>query len=546
MRNLLTRLVFYINLIAGLTILILSSCASVQSPTGGPRDSIAPKVVKETPKNLTRNFAEKEIEIQFDEFIKLTNEFSEISISPALDVMPEFKAKKQNLLIKFSQPLEANTTYTINFGKSITDVNESNILPNYTYVFATGNQIDSLSLSGSVTSSLTKEKLKDVTVFVLPTKQDSLFGKKRASFFTTTDTSGNFILKNLREDTYRVYALNEQGGGDRIYNGQNEEIGFLDEPIVLNKNTDNIELEVFKAVPRNFSVNERKIEADGRVLITFNKPLLKPSVTIIEPIELNTTKTFEITATRDTALIWLPDLTFDSLKVAISDSGTPQDTITLRRNKRDTYNRAVLVTDNIIGTKLRPRSDVLLRMSSPIATAQEANISLLEDSVAVRYQLIKQATGNNRIYGIKYPWKLNKEYILRFNENAFTDIFGNKSKLYIKRFTLDTEDNYGNISIKATVPDTLASYIIQWMNDKETIYRQDIISKNTTLNYLTYPTAKYRLRVIYDENKNGIWDTGNVFNKQQPERTWTFDKIISLRPNWDLEEVMVIPKPDPE
>lgn len=546
MRNLLTRLVFYINLIAGLTILILSSCASVQSPTGGPRDSIAPKVVKETPKNLTRNFAEKEIEIQFDEFIKLTNEFSEISISPALDVMPEFKAKKQNLLIKFSQPLEANTTYTINFGKSITDVNESNILPNYTYVFATGNQIDSLSLSGSVTSSLTKEKLKDVTVFVLPTKQDSLFGKKRASFFTTTDTSGNFILKNLREDTYRVYALNEQGGGDRIYNGQNEEIGFLDEPIVLNKNTDNIELEVFKAVPRNFSVNERKIEADGRVLITFNKPLLKPSVTIIEPIELNTTKTFEITATRDTAVIWLPDLTFDSLKVAISDSGTPQDTITLRRNKRDTYNRAVLVTDNIIGTKLRPRSDVLLRMSSPIATAQEANISLLEDSVAVRYQLIKQATGNNRIYGIKYPWKLNKEYILRFNENAFTDIFGNKSKLYIKRFTLDTEDNYGNISIKATVPDTLASYIVQWMNDKETIYRQDIISKNTTLNYLTYPTAKYRLRVIYDENKNGIWDTGNVFNKQQPERTWTFDKIISLRPNWDLEEVMVIPKPDPE
>ncbi len=546
MRNLLTRLVFYINLIAGLTILILSSCASVQSPTGGPRDSIAPKVVKETPKNLTRNFAEKEIEIQFDEFIKLTNEFSEISISPALDVMPEFKAKKQNLLIKFSQPLEANTTYTINFGKSITDVNESNILPNYTYVFATGNQIDSLSLSGSVTSSLTKEKLKDVTVFVLPTKQDSLFGKKRASFFTTTDSSGNFRLKNLREDTYRVYALNEQGGGDRIYNGQNEEIGFLDEPIVLNKNTDNIELEVFKAVPRNFSVNERKIEADGRVLLTFNKPLLKPSVTIIEPIELNTTKTFEITATRDTAVIWLPDLTFDSLKVAISDSGTPQDTITLRRNKRDTYNRAVLVTDNIIGTKLRPRSDVLLRMSSPIATAQEANISLLEDSVAVRYQLIKQATGNNRIYGIKYPWKLNKEYILRFNENAFTDIFGNKSKLYIKRFTLDTEDNYGNISIKATVPDTLASYIVQWMNDKETIYRQDIISKNTTLNYLTYPTAKYRLRVIYDENKNGIWDTGNVFNKQQPERTWTFDKIISLRPNWDLEEVMVIPKPDPE
>ena len=524
---------------------LFSSCASVQSPTGGPRDTIAPQIIKETPKNLTRNFASEEIQIQFDEFIKLTNEFTEISISPALDILPEFKAKKQNLGIKFSKPLEENTTYTINFGKAIADVNESNILKNYTYVFATGNQIDSLSLSGTVTSSLTKEKLKDVTVFILPTSQDSLFGKKRASFFTTTDTAGKFSLKNLREDSYRIYALNEQGGGDRIYNGQNEEIGFLKEPILLNKNVDNIRLEVFKAVPKTFQVVDRKIESDGRILLTFNKPLLKPSVNILDPLDLDPVKTSEISNTRDTALIWLPDLTFDSLKVAVADGGTPLDTIMLRRTKRDTYNRAVLITDNIAGPKLRPKSDVILRMSSPIATAQESQITLLEDSVAVKFQLSKQVN-STRTYNLKYPWKLNKEYILRFNENAFTDIYGNKSKLYIKRFNLDTEDNYGNMSVKITIPDTLQSYIVQWMDDKETIYRQDVITKNITLNYLTYPTSKYRIRVIYDENKNGIWDTGNVFTMQQPEKTWTFEKIISLRPNWDLEEVMLIPKPNPE
>ncbi|MEJ7691933.1 Ig-like domain-containing domain, partial [Daejeonella sp.] len=305
MANFSKRVFFGNYLLIGLVFCIFSSCASVQSPTGGPRDTIPPKVIKETPKNLTRNFAVEEIQIQFDEYIKLTNEFSEISISPAIDVLPEFKAKKQNLGIKFSQPLEANTTYTINFGKAITDVNESNVLTNYTYVFATGNQIDSLSLSGNVTSSLTKETLKDITVFILPTSQDSLFGKKRASFFTTTDTAGNFSLKNLREDTYRIYALNEQGGGDRIYNGQNEEIGFLDKPILLNKNTENIRLEVFKAVPKIFSVSERKIESDGRILLAFNKPLLKPTVNIIDPLAVDGTKTVEISNTRDTALIWL-------------------------------------------------------------------------------------------------------------------------------------------------------------------------------------------------------------------------------------------------
>ncbi|MBC7759357.1 MAG: Ig-like domain-containing protein [Phormidesmis sp. FL-bin-119] len=532
-------------MLLGVALLVLSSCASVQSPTGGPRDTIPPKILSETPDNLSRNFKATEIQIEFDEFIKLTNEFTEISISPAIDALPEYKAKKRNLEIKFSEPLEENTTYTINFGKAITDVNESNILTNYTYVFATGNQIDSLSLSGTVISSLTKEKLKDITVFILPTRQDSLFGKKRASFFTTTDTAGAFSLKNLREDTYRIYALSEQGGGDRIYNGQTEEIGFLKDSVLLNKNIDNIRLEVFKAVPKNFSVADRKLENDGRILLTFNKPLLKPSIRIVDPVELNSLKTVEISKTRDTALIWLPELTFDSLKVSVEDGETPLDTIILRRNKKDVYNRTVLVTDNIPGTKLKPKTDIVLRMTTPISSAQESQITLLEDSVEVKYQLSKQP-GSNRLYSLNYPWKLTKEYTLRLNENAFTDTYGNKSKLYIKRFTLDTQDNYGNISIKVEVPDTLQSYIIQWMSDKEIIYRQDVIHKNTTLNYLTYPTAKYRVRVIYDENKNGFWDTGNVFTRQQPEKTWTFEKIISLRPNWDLEESMIIPKLDPD
>ncbi|MEJ7779222.1 MAG: Ig-like domain-containing protein [Daejeonella sp.] len=523
---------------------LLSSCASVQSPSGGPRDSIAPKIIKETPENLSKNFSSKEIKIQFDEFIQLSNEFTEISISPALDIPPEYKARKQILEIKFDKPLEQNTTYTINFGKAIADVNESNVLKNYTYVFATGDQIDSLSLSGTVTSALTKEKLKDVTVFILPLSQDSLFGKKRASFFTTTDSAGYFRLNNLREDSYRIYALNEQGGGDRIYNGQNEQIGFLDSAVVLNKNIENINLQVFKEVPAVFSVLDRKIEPDGRITLTFNKPLIAPALNIIDPPELNSVKTAEFNGSRDSAQIWLPEITFDSLKLAVRDAAVNLDTIILRRNKRDTYNRSVLLTDNISGTKLKPRTDLLLKLSSPISTSQESLITLLEDSVQVRgFQLTKRPN-TTREYSVKYPWKPDKEYILRLSENAFTDIHGNKSKAYIRRFNLDIDDNYGNFSIKITTPDTLKRYIVQWMGgDKEIVLRQDVISKDTTLVYTTYPTAKYRIRVIYDENKNGRWDTGSVRDKQQPERSWTFEKVISLRPNWDLEESMLIPPP---
>lgn len=520
---------------------IVSACASVQSPTGGPKDQLPPKVIKENPKNLTRNFVATKIEIQFDEYIKLSNEFTEISVSPALDIPPTFKARKQILEVRFEQALEKNTTYTINFGKAIADVNESNLLKNYTYVFSTGNEIDSLTISGSVISSLTKEKLKDVTVFILPISRDSLFGKKRASIFTTTDSAGNFQLQNLREDTYRIYALKEQGG-DRIYNGQGEEIGFMNDSIVLDKNINEITLQVFKEVPVAFAVLDRKIEPDGRIILAFNKPLFDPSVQIIDPEALDKVKMVEINGTRDSALLWLPELTFDSLKVVINEAGKSLDTVILRRTKRDTYTRTVLISDNISGAKLKPRNDILLTLSSPISTTQESQMSLLEDSIQVKgVQLIKN-DNSLRSYNIKYPWKLNKEYILKLSENTFTDAFGNKSKAYIKKFGLDTEDNYGSISIKITVPDTTNNYIVQWLGEKENIFRQDVVTKNTVLNYTTYPTAKYHIRVIYDENSNGQWDTGNILTKQQPEKTWTFEKEISLRPNWDLEETVIIPK----
>ena len=522
--------------------LFLISCASVQSPTGGPRDTIQPVIVKEIPKNLTRNFTGSEIEIEFDEFVKLSNEFTEISVSPAMDIPPVYKSKKEILKISFEEALQKNTTYTINFGKAIADVNESNILKNYSYVFSTGDQIDSLSISGKVINSLTKQKLKDVTVFILPISQDSLFGNKKASFFTTTDTSGSFKLSNLREDKYRIYALSEQGG-DRIYNGNSEEIGFLNQAINLNKDTSNIELKVFKEVPKLFSVTDRKIENDGRITLIFNKAILNPSLTILEPNELNASKTVEFSNTRDTALIWLPELTFDSIKVAVSSKEISLDTVVLRRNKRDTYTPLISIIDNIVGTKIRPGSELAIKFSSPIKLFDNKLISILEDSVAIKgYELVKNEK-SPKIYNIKYPWKLKKQYILRLESGAFTDILGTKTKVYARKFDLDSEDNYGSISIKITVPDTSKNYIIQWLSDGDKALRQDRISKNMVLNYTRYPTAKYKIRVIYDENNNGEWDTGNIILKRQPENTWTFEKTISLRPNWDLEEIVTIPDP---
>ncbi|MEO8793828.1 MAG: Ig-like domain-containing domain [Daejeonella sp.] len=523
-------------------ILIIHSCASIQQPSGGPKDIQPPKVVKEIPKNLNRNFSGNKIEIQFDEFVKLNSEFTEISISPALDKMPSFKAKKSILDIKFEQPLDSNTTYTINFGKAIGDVNENNILKNYTYVFSTGNEIDSLTISGNVISTLTKENLKETTVFVLPVKQDSLFGKKRANIFTTTDSSGNFQFKNLREGKYFLYALKEQNN-DRIYNAPLEEIGFVKDTINLKGNITDLKVEVFLEDPEKFRVQDKKIENDGRIVMVFNRPLIQPGLQIINPKELNSTKAFEFSAKKDSALIWLPALAFDSINVALSENGKNIDTQIIYRNKKDTYTRAITATDNVSTGKLRPGKNLELTFTAPVKEFDKSKIKLLQDSVELKnFEVLKDSSSARKLI-IKNAWRTERSYELNLSENAVTDIYGNKSKIYNRQFNLDSEDNYGNIAIQVTVPDTSKSYIVQWLNEQDVILKSDQIKSNTTLNYFKFPTAKYHIRVVYDINKNGKWDTGRVKTREQPEVIWNFDKILTLRPNWDLEEKMTIPPP---
>ena len=519
---------------------LITSCASIQSPTGGPKDSIPPMVLKELPKNLSKNFKSEQVSIYFNEFVKLNNEYTEISISPSMDIIPSFKVKKENLKIEFKEILQENTTYSINFGKAVVDVNESNPIKNYSYVFSTGDQIDSLSISGKVYNSLTKEKLKDVTVFVLPINQDSIFGKKKASLFNITDTAGYFKISNLKGGLYKIYALLEQGG-DRIYNGQNEEIGFLEKAIKLEKDTSNLVLEVFKEYPQLFMVKDRRIETDGRLSLIFNKPVDNPVIHILDKANLEELKKVEFNLTRDTASIWLPEITFDTINVAIVDGKNALDTVTLRRNKKDTYVQNLTVSDNLIGLKIRPGTDLKIKLSAPINTVQESNITLLEDSTILKNYRLQKDTSSFRKYSIKYPWKINKQYTLKFAENTFTDIFANKSKSYTKKFELDSEENYGSMSVKYTIPDTTKTYLVQWLNEKKDVLRQDVLNKSGVLNYIRYPTGKYEIRIIYDTNSNRKWDTGSVREKRQPEKSWNFNKIITLRPNWDLEESITIP-----
>ncbi|PWS27901.1 hypothetical protein DHW03_10035 [Pedobacter yonginense] len=532
------------NLIVVTALLLFFGCASIQTPQGGPKDTKPPKVLSMLPKNLTRNFNAKKITIEFDEYFNINDDFKEFSISPEQEKPPILKKRQKRLEITLQDTLEKNTTYTLNFGKAIADVNESNVVKNLSYVFSTGPEIDSLSLSGNVSSAVTGEPEKDVVVFIFPIERDTLFGKRKPSIYTLTDSAGTYRLNNLRKGSYKLYALKETGS-DKIYQQSSDEIGFLKDPIVIDKNLDNINLKVFKELAPEFRVVDRKLNNDGSISLSFNQKLKNPKLTVADPPAADVGKRVYFNKTNDTAKVWVNDLSFDSLKLAIQDQGKVLQTVNFTRSKKDTYTRDLTIADNLSSNKLNPYQSLTLTFPFPITAADAAKVTLLEDSVQrTNFELVKDSIDFLKYY-VKYPWKQKRTYDVKFGAGTFTAIFNAKNKEVNKTFKLETSDSYGTLTLKVVVPDTSKSYVVEFINEKKLPIKSSVVRKNTPIVFANYPAGKYFIRVIYDENKNGFWDTGNVKMGTQPEKIWYATKEMSLRANWEREEQLEIPLTPP-
>ena len=193
-----------------LFVLLLASCANRGAgPQGGPRDTIPPVVLEEYPKNGTLLFQEKELTIQFDEYIQLDDVQKNVLISPPQQNPPEVKAVGKKVSVVFQEDLLDSTTYTIDFGAAICDYNEKTPLTEYVLSFSTGNHIDSLSVSGYVYDASTLSPMADVLVGIHQNLEDSALSTLPFTRITRTNIEGGFTIYNIRPGSYRLYALND-------------------------------------------------------------------------------------------------------------------------------------------------------------------------------------------------------------------------------------------------------------------------------------------------------------------------------------------------
>lgn len=525
------------SLIKFLLVLMIASaffdCARRGTPTGGPKDTIPPVLVKAIPNVESVNFKGDKIKIYFDEYIKIKDVRKNLVISPPQKTDPIITpvgTASKFITIKILDTLDANTTYAFNFGNSIVDNNEENKLGNFKYVFSTGTYIDSLNVAGEVTDPMLKKTEKGVDVMLYEynaTFTDSIIYKQKPRYIANTLDSTLYELTNLREGKYLLIALKD-ANNNKIYNPEIDKIGFIKDTIVL-PTDQKYNFTIFKEIPK-LKVFRPKEVSKGRIQFGFEGDASAINIELLseKPTDFKSQIVFE--KDKDTLNYWYKPFEADSLNFLVSKNDYSEK-FTLR--PRSTKIDSLKISQNAAGI-LHLIDTFSISINTPMVNFDRSKIKITtKDTTAVDFT--ETLSESKTKLTLNFDKKHNTEYNFELKAKAITDIFGLSNDSIVYKLKTKTPEDYGIINIDFSSKKNTA-LIVELLNEKDVLIRLIKIDKPQKVSFNLLSPGNYGVRVTIDENNNGVWDTGSFLDKRQPEVVKYFDKKIELRANWDVNE----------
>ena len=564
--------------VAALVIITGAACAKISAPSGGPKDTDPPVILKSQPENGTVMFTEKSFTVTFDEYVVLDKITDKFMVSPPLETKPEVKLKGKDLVVSWDEELADSTTYTFYFQDAIRDNNENNPIPNYQYVFSTGPVLDSLTVTGDVFNAYDLEAAADMQVMMYSNLSDTAPRTLLPAYISRPDPSGGFVISNVKPGSYRLYAVKDLNGNKK-YDLEAETFAFCDSVLVI--------------TPEEYSVNDidsisykpataaESAKADiytyGRhriyaFLVDPSKQYLKfterksagslsfglalPSdtgefsVTLADvPAEAwfmeNNTKrdTFRLWITADSvynrsvieALVTYPFT--DTTGVNISRT----DTVSLRFQKpavtRGTPRRAGLTLRTNLSSRIRPGTLPWFAGMAPLNYPDTSKITLTRvvDSVAVNvpFTFIRDSL-DFRIYRLNTRLLPGVSYLLSCSDSAFSDIYHSYSDSTGYRISVATREDYGNVTASLTGYE--GGVIVQLLADREKVVREVFVKSPGKAVFELLDKGRYRMKVIYDYDGNRGWTTGSYSPLVSPEPVTYYNGELDVKINWELEQ----------
>lgn len=556
------------------------SCANIVPPAGGPRDVTPPKIIRSTPENFSRNFNTTDVKIVFDEYIKLSNLSQQLMISPPLPEPPEVTVSGKTLHIRMPDSLQPHTTYSFYFGNAVTDITEANAIPNFKYVFSTGDILDSLSVKGYVYSAVDMKPETEVYVMLYDNHHDTMPLTTPPSYITKTDKQGFFELSNLRDIPYSMFALADMNA-NLLFDLPNEKFAFYDSLVkpeffeerrlkakfdslksdTLSSDTlttDSVSIKdtlpdvknhvthllyMFEEKPVKQRLSKKVLERRGLVTLTFALPYtdIKLSYKGINNKDAFVTEDFNKTS--DTLRLWIKDTLPDSLFAVIYCNDSILDTLDIslvpRTSKRGAPAKLTFSTNiqnNGFADYFNPP---VFKMSNPLVSINTEAVVFLADSTLLIPVFVFTDSIKNNVQ-LANTLEEGKSYELFFPEKTFNDIFAYEHDTLRLKFKTRKQDEYGKLVLKVKLPHSLHPFIIQLRDDKGNVVKEEIITQSQNIEWNNMLPAKFTVKVIYDKNADGRWTTGLYKLKQHPEKIYLSKGDINTRAGWDVE-IDIIP-----
>ena len=613
--------------------LILNACANPVMPTGGPKDSTPPKILKTTPRDRSINFSSNKIEIEFNEYVKLNTGSNKILVSPPMKETPVYKLKGKSLIIELKEKLIDSLTYSFFFTDAIQDITEGNSIEPFSYVFSTGPHIDSLVLSGTQLAAQTGKPEEGVFVGLWPIQDsvhpiDSLPLLNPPRYLAVATKEGAWQIQNIAEGKYQLLAFKDVNSSF-TYDRFAEMVGYPDslvEPFyvappkrqendstksdsskLVNKevvvdsvskllanstlersvnkqdstvsgvavsdslvrinnsdsisSTDSSNKEANKVTQtKNFPKIEltlfQEIDSTQRFLgfnllrtnqgqLSWRMPLKEPTFEFQPP--LKDTIIYRWSTKFDTLTMWLPNQNSDSLKLVVRDNLKVADTIIkswtaqapVNRGKKKPTIEKLKITLTTEAGKVRYYEPFTLRFDQPVQYIDQDSAILLyspKDTTLLAF---------HKTDSLGMIWQSNKipealtNYRVIVKDSTFISVLGIKNKKEDFSATSTGPEMYGQLIINLN-DFKKGSWFFELLDEKDKKIKTIVPEENKVLISKLLP-AKYKLRAIFDSNRNNRWDPGDYFSKKQPEPILYYPQLIEIRANWDLEEQWMLP-----
>ncbi len=506
-------------------------------PVGGAKDVKPPKadsLLSSTPMEL--HYTKKPIKFKFNEWVTLDNVQTQLIVSPPLTYPPKVTLKGKTVEFNFSprEVLKPSTTYSIQFGNSVKDITEGNVVKDFRYVFSTGDEIDKAEVYGSVRNAYKQEYSADVSVLLYTSLSDSSFLKGKPDYFAKTAKDGTYSIQNVRPGSYRLFALTDENSNYH-YDLDTELIGFADSLLTVVKDQSRkAETILTSKEIKPARLVEKNLKQPGVISLGFTT----------EPNDVKYTiqdvgQKYIVEKDMDTLKVWYYIQTPIDWNIYV-ETATKHDTLKIKSiiPQGKSIRKLVTTAQRRLGSNntITPTDPLLLDFTNPIISIDSSKVIMLSDSVVQKNFNLSIIKDKPRRLSIQNKWKEEKIYKIKLLPGALTDLYGNHNDTINYQLKVLSQKELGNISIHVTNMIEKKHYILELYNSKPELVSRYFINGVTKWDkkLANLISGQYDILIIEDLNENGIWDPVDLKTKRQPEPLYR-KKTEPLRPNWELD-----------